>query len=174
MPSKIWIYWRERFDPNVNNQQRTGECNHQNWNHIKYFKYLKCLKYKAPFSLCPLCIRWEAISSKLSESASIPQLPFPCCLNSLWGQQGNKQGGKLSQTNLNKYSPHVTFTWPSLVQEITFYICWRRRCTLSKLCRLYMQIKDIRPPLNLFETGAAGIKSLKQVFFETPRGYETS
>ena len=38
---------------------------------------------------------------------------------------------------------------------------------------LYMQIKDIRPPLNLFETGRAGIKSLKQVFFETPRGYET-
>ena len=39
---------------------------------------------------------------------------------------------------------------------------------------LYMQIKDIRPPLNLFETGAAGIKLLKQVFFETPRGCETS
>ena len=29
---------------------------------------------------------------------------------------------------------------------------------------LYMQIKDIRPPLNL-ETGTAGIKLLKQVFF---------
>ena len=37
---------------------------------------------------------------------------------------------------------------------------------------LYIQIKDIRPPLNLFETGAAGIKSQKQVFFETPHGYE--
>ena len=37
---------------------------------------------------------------------------------------------------------------------------------------LYMQIEDIRPPLNLFETGTAGIKSLKQVFFETLRGYE--
>ena len=177
MPSKIWIYWRERFDPNVNNQQRTGECNHQNWNHIKYFKYLKCLKYKAPFSLCPLCIRWEAISSKLSESASIPQLPFPCCLNSLWGQQGNKQGGKLSQTNLNKYSPHVTFTWPSLVQGKLRSIFVGLEDVLCQNCAdntLYMQIKDIRPPLNLFETGAAGIKSLKQVFFETPRGCETS
>ena len=37
---------------------------------------------------------------------------------------------------------------------------------------VYMQIKDIRPPLNLFETGASGLKSLKQVFFETLRGYE--
>ena len=38
---------------------------------------------------------------------------------------------------------------------------------------LYVQIEDIRPPLNPFETGTAGIKSLKQVFFETLRGYDT-
>ena len=36
---------------------------------------------------------------------------------------------------------------------------------------LYM-IEDIRPPLNPLETGTAGIKSLKQVFFETLLGYE--
>ena len=40
-----------------------------------------------------------------------------------------------------------------------------QNCVVNTLC---MQIKDIRPPLNLFETGAAGIKSLKQVFFKHP------
>ena len=89
--SKIWIYWGNIFDPNVNNQQRNGECKDQNWKSDQIFD----ISLQPPLPLYALCVSWEAISSKFLDSPPLYIHTF-FVVNSRWVLER-----KLSHVNLN-------------------------------------------------------------------------